>query len=166
MSNATTAKAIDYLEPDALKYFLQPKLDVLDFTGFPEKYGYAKLDEIIPKNGKYGKHDPPPHYLISGKKVREWRSISAGNQTHILDNPPALVVTRDTSRRAERRAGRRRRHDSIEQLQPDPQLEQITNNNNDVVPSPLAKRQKVQEPSENDSPSQPHSNPSLESGGE
>lgn len=158
MDKDTVTKAVDYTDPAVFKYFTRPQIDALDFTGFPEKYGYAKLDELIPKNPKYGKNDPPSQYLSSGKKVREWRSISGGNQKHILDNPRPAAVTRDTSRRAARREGRRRRrgHDSTDPAAQ--QLEQIANNN-DAVPSPLAKRRKVQQqPVENISSSSQPSN--------
>jgi len=128
MDKDTVTKAVDYTDPAVFKYFTRPQIDALDFTGFPEKYGYAKLDELIPKNPKYGKNDPPSQYLSSGKKVREWRSISGGNQKHILDNPRPAAVTRDTSRRAARREGRRRRrgHDSTDPAAQ--QLEQIESN--------------------------------------
>ena len=71
MSSKSTGKAVDYPSPDTLLQLETYQIDEMDFTGFPEEHGYAKLDQIIPKNPKYGKVDPPPHYLMSGKKVRE-----------------------------------------------------------------------------------------------
>ena len=79
MSAKSSVKAVDYPSPDTLLQLDPHIVDALDFTGFfPEKYGFEKLDRIFPKDPKYGKEDPPPHYLTAGRKIREWRKISRG----------------------------------------------------------------------------------------
>ena len=105
MSAKSAVKAIDYPSPDTLLQLDQYIVDALDFTGFPEKYGFEKLDQIFPKDPKYGKEDPPPPYLTAGRRVRDWRKISRSNQLHAIDNPPRPVVSRGSSRRATRRRG-------------------------------------------------------------
>ena len=107
MSAKSSVKAVDYPSPDTLLQLDPHVVDALDFTGFPEKYGFKKLDGIFPKDPKYGKEDPPPHYLTAGRKIREWRKISRGNQRHAIENPPRPVVSRGSSRRADRRNRRR-----------------------------------------------------------
>ena len=96
-------KAIAYPSSDTLFYFEKKVLEGLDFTGFPEKYSYALLDRLIPKDPKYGQLDSPLSYPESGAKVRRWRCISKGNQKHLMEieNPPA-PVSRGTSSRATR----------------------------------------------------------------
>ena len=60
------------MDPDAL--------DTLNFTGFIEQFGLDKLDQLYPKNPRFGQLNPAPSYLVSGKKVKEWREISKGNE--------------------------------------------------------------------------------------
>ena len=102
MSAKYAPKAIAYPCPDTIFSVDNSCVDVLDFTGFPEKYGYAKLDQIIPKNVKYGKENPPNQYLTSGKRVQEWRRIGRSSQLHIIDNPPPAPVSRGSSSRGAR----------------------------------------------------------------
>ena len=64
----STGKAVNYPSPDTLLQLETYQIDAIDFTGFPEEHGYTKLNQSIPKNPKYGKEDPPPHYLTSGKQ--------------------------------------------------------------------------------------------------
>lgn len=94
-------------------------LDTYDFTGFIDKFGSDKLDELFPKNPKYGQLDPAPSYLTSGKKIREWRVISKGNQRHIIDKyideehrrQQLPVVTGSRGRRAKRKRKREQRRE-------------------------------------------------------
>ena len=97
MSAKSAVKAIDYPSPDTLLQLDQYIVDALDFTGFPEKYGFKKLDQIFPNDPKYGKEDPLPHYLTADRRVRDWRKISRSNQLHVIDNPPCCATVRQHS---------------------------------------------------------------------
>ena len=87
---------------DALRSLAPAQIDGLSFVGFVERYGIAALDDLIPKNERYGKLDPPASRLTTGKLVRQWRRLGRSDQLYILDNPPA-PVSRGSSRRASRR---------------------------------------------------------------
>ena len=102
MSSKLTTKAVDYLSTDTLLQLDPHHIEALDFTGFPERHRYAKLNQIIPKNPRYGKVDPPPHYLTSGKKVREWQKIGRSNHLHAIDNSPQALIPWGSSQRAVR----------------------------------------------------------------
>ena len=80
MSAKSAPKSIAYPCPDTILSVDDSCVDVLDFTSFPEKHTYSKLDQIIPKHVKYGKEDPPTQYFTSGKWVQEWRLFSGGDQ--------------------------------------------------------------------------------------
>ena len=69
MNTKSAPKAIAYPCLDTILSLDDSFVDWLDFTGFPEKYGFAKLDQIIPKNARFGKENPPTQYLTSGKRV-------------------------------------------------------------------------------------------------
>ena len=56
------------------------RLDVLDFTGFEEKFGEGSLEKLYPKREGLGQLNPPPHYLTTGARVREWRGLSEQSQ--------------------------------------------------------------------------------------
>ena len=69
LSGLNTAK----IDPGLLRPFFLCKLDSLDFSRFPKKYGFSKLDELFLKNVRFGKHNPPPSYLTTGADVRRWQ---------------------------------------------------------------------------------------------
>ena len=45
------------------------RLDVLDFTGFEEKFGEGSLEKLYPKREGLGQLNPPPHYLTTGARA-------------------------------------------------------------------------------------------------
>ena len=132
-------RALSYA-PDLLLSFKGPYLNTLDFTGYPEKHGFAIIDKLFPKNAKYGKLDPPPHYLTSGQRIRDWRKISRSNQQHIIDNPPRPnPVTRGSSLRGTRR--RKRQRQSVEEPnQNDLEQSQLNQLASNTIQSPLPDR--------------------------
>jgi len=75
-----------------LRALAADNLDNLCFVDFPARHGYAALDALYPKHAKYGQRNPPASELETGAAVRRWRTISKGNQQHIIDNPPAPVT--------------------------------------------------------------------------
>ena len=48
---------------DALWSVAPAQIGRLSFVGFVERYGIAALDDLIPKNERYGKLDPTASYL-------------------------------------------------------------------------------------------------------
>ena len=107
MSAKSAPKAIAYPCPDTILCLDNSCFDGLDFTGFPEKHSYSKLDQIIPKHATHGKEDPPSQYRTSSKWVQEWRCFSRCDQRYIIDNPTAAPVTRGSSLRTTRQNRRR-----------------------------------------------------------
>ena len=52
---------------DILRLMTVKQRDLLNFVGFPQRYGYGALDELIPKDAKYRKLDLPVSYLGTGR---------------------------------------------------------------------------------------------------
>ena len=49
MSAKSSVKAVDYPSPDTLLQLDPHVVDALDFTGFPETYGFAKIGPDLPQ---------------------------------------------------------------------------------------------------------------------
>ena len=56
------------------------QLDLLGFIGLEEKFGEGSLDRLYPKREGFGQLHPPPHYLMTGARVPEWRGFSEQRQ--------------------------------------------------------------------------------------
>ena len=52
---------------DTLRSMTAANLDVMSFVGFPQRYGYGALDELISKDAKYRKLDLPVSYFGTGR---------------------------------------------------------------------------------------------------
>ena len=55
MSAKSSVKAVDYPSPDTLLQLDPHVVDALDFTGFPEKYGFDPKD-ILSRVGRIATH--------------------------------------------------------------------------------------------------------------
>lgn len=107
-------KATTYKQKRGLVALRPEQLDLLDFTGFIEVHGIEVLDELFPKVNKKGNIDPPPYYLTSGAKVREWRRLSKGEQRREIENHvegPKKIAARESRSRS--RSERRQRRGMI-----------------------------------------------------
>ena len=84
-------------------------VDVLDFSDFVEVHGFGPLDAIYPKNR--GQLNPPPEFLTSGARVRQWRSFYKPRQQYEIDRlakeKEKRLVTESQSRRRATRITRR-----------------------------------------------------------
>ena len=56
---------------DALWSLTPAQIDWLSFVGFVERYGIAALDDLIPKNERHGKLDPPAPYDRQSRTTME-----------------------------------------------------------------------------------------------
>ena len=83
------------------------QVDVLDFSDFVSVHGISALDAIFPKVN--GDLDPPPNYLSTGAKMREWRSFTKANQQREIEQcaeeerRQAVTASRDRERLERRR---------------------------------------------------------------
>jgi hypothetical protein len=77
---------------DALHALTSDHLEKLCFVDPPARHGYAALEALHPKHGRFVKYDPLNLELKTGAAVRRWRTISSSGNFHIIYNPPAPVT--------------------------------------------------------------------------
>ena len=76
--------ASSYSNAYALKRLSVAELDALNFTDFYEQFPHGRaekmLDDIFPKTAAGQDDVPPEQYLVSGNRLRQWRSFSFDQQ--------------------------------------------------------------------------------------
>ena len=63
---------------DTLRSMTAAQRDLLNFVGFPKRYGHEALNEFFPFNPRYGTVNLPDTHYFSGKDIQEWRNGGRG----------------------------------------------------------------------------------------